>query len=66
VLGTLRRRIMLNDLSPGAVLTELGLAVDLACSQSAIREALLRLEGEGLVRRAGRQSAAQTLQQDSH
>ena len=60
MLGTLRRRIMLNDLSPGAVLTELGLATDLACSQSAIREALLRLEGEGLVRRAGRQGTMVT------
>ena len=35
------------------MLTELGLAVDLGCSQAAIREALLRLEGEGLVQRAG-------------
>jgi DNA-binding GntR family transcriptional regulator len=60
VLATLRRRIMLNDLTPGAVLTELGLATDLACSQSAIREALLRLDGEGLVRRAGRQGTMVT------
>lgn len=44
---------MLNDLTPGSVLTELGLATDLGCSQAAIREALLRLEGEGLVQRAG-------------
>jgi DNA-binding GntR family transcriptional regulator len=51
---------MLNDLAPGAVLTELGLATDLECSQSAIREALLRLEGEGLVRRAGRQGTMVT------
>jgi DNA-binding GntR family transcriptional regulator len=60
VLATLRRRIMLNDLTPGAVLTELRLATDLACSQSAIREALLRLDGEGLVRRAGRQGTMVT------
>ena len=60
VLATLRRRIMLNDLTPGSVLTELGLATDLACSQAAIREALLRLEGEGLVRRAGRQGTMVT------
>jgi len=51
---------MLNELAPGAVLTELGLASELACSQSAIREALLRLEGEGLVRRAGRQGTMVT------
>jgi DNA-binding GntR family transcriptional regulator len=60
VLSLLRRRIMLNDLTPGTMLTELGLATDLACSQSAIREALLRLEGEGLVRRAGRQGTMVT------
>ncbi len=60
VLATLRRRIMLNDLAPGSVLTELGLATDLACSQAAIREALLRLEGEGLVRRAGHQGTMVT------
>jgi DNA-binding GntR family transcriptional regulator len=54
VLGNLRRRIVLNELAPGAALTELGLAEDLGCSQSAVREALLRLDGEGLVCRAGR------------
>ncbi len=54
VLGNLRRRIVLNELAPGAVLTELRLAEDLGCSQAAVREALLRLDGEGLVVRAGR------------
>lgn len=54
VLGNLRRRIVLNEIAPGAVLTELALAESLGCSQSAVREALLRLEGEGLVVRAGR------------
>jgi GntR family transcriptional regulator, rspAB operon transcriptional repressor len=54
VLGALRRRIVLNQLAPGAVLTELALAQDLRCSQAAVREALLRLDGEGLVVRAGR------------
>jgi DNA-binding GntR family transcriptional regulator len=53
VLAELRRRIVLNEITPGAGLTELGLAADLGCSQAAVREALLRLEGEGLVRRAG-------------
>lgn len=56
----LRRRIVLNELRPGSVLTELGLAAELACSQAAVREALLRLEGEGLVRRAGRQGTSVT------
>ena len=55
-----RRRIVMNDLPPGSVLTELGLAADLACSPAAIREALLRLEGEGLVHRAGRQGTTVT------
>jgi GntR family transcriptional regulator, rspAB operon transcriptional repressor len=54
VLADLRRRIVMNELTPGAVLTELRLAADLQCGQSSVREALLRLEGEGLVLRAGR------------
>lgn len=54
VQSELRRRIVMNELMPGAPLTELGLAADLGCSQSSVREALLRLEGEGLVLRAGR------------
>ena len=51
---------MLNDLTPGTVLTELGLATELTCSQAAVREALLRLDGEGLVRRAGHQGTMVT------
>jgi DNA-binding GntR family transcriptional regulator len=50
----------MNDLAPGTVLTELGLAADLACSQAMVREALLRLQGEGLVRRSGRQGTSVT------
>jgi DNA-binding GntR family transcriptional regulator len=49
---------VLNEAAPGTVLTELGLATELACSQAAVREALLRLEGEGLVVRSGRQGTA--------
>ena len=60
VLRDLRRRIVLNELQPGTVLTELGLAETLGCSQAAVREALLRLEGEGLVARAGRQGTTVT------
>jgi DNA-binding GntR family transcriptional regulator len=59
-LAELRRRIVMNELPPGAVLTELGLAADLSCSQAAVREALLRLDGEGLVLRAGRQGTTVT------
>jgi DNA-binding GntR family transcriptional regulator len=49
LLSRLRRRIVLNEFAPGHVLTELGIAAEIGCSQSAVREALLRLEGEGLV-----------------
>jgi GntR family transcriptional regulator, rspAB operon transcriptional repressor len=56
----LRRRIVLNELTPGSMLTELSLANDLACSQAAVRESLLRLEGEGLVQRSGRQGTSVT------
>ncbi len=56
----LRRRIVMNELTPGTVLTELRLAGELGCSQAAVREALLRLDGEGLVLRAGRQGTSVT------
>ena len=60
ILPELRRQILLNELAPGATLTELGLAAALGCSQAVIREALLRLEGEGLVLRSGRQGTTVT------
>ncbi len=60
ILQTLRRRIVLNDLRPGTVLTELALATELCSSQGAVREALLRLEGEGLVTRSGHQGTSVT------
>jgi GntR family transcriptional regulator, rspAB operon transcriptional repressor len=60
VLNELRRRIVLNELAPGTALTELALAADLSASQALIREALLRLEGEGLVTRAGYQGTTVT------
>ncbi len=60
VLGELRRQIILNELQPGTVLTELGLASSLGCSQAAVREALLRLDGEGLVLREGRKGTTVT------
>ena len=60
ILGELRRRIVLNELPPGSVLTELALAAELGSSQSSIREALLRLEGEGLVTRSGHQGTTVT------
>ncbi len=60
VLAELRRRIVMNEMTPGRVLTELAVAAALGCSQAAVREALLRLEGEGLVLRAGRQGTTVT------
>ncbi len=51
---------MLNELPPGSVLVELALAAELVGSQSSIREALLRLEGEGLVVRSGHQGTTIT------
>ncbi|MFI5015920.1 MAG: GntR family transcriptional regulator [Hyphomicrobiales bacterium] len=55
-----KRRIMLNELQPGEVLTELGLARALGCSQGTVREALFRLQEDGLVTRAGRRGTSVT------
>lgn len=51
---------MLNELRPGTVLTELALAADYGSSQGAVREALMRIEGEGLVARSGHQGTIVT------
>jgi DNA-binding GntR family transcriptional regulator len=53
VYESLKRRIMMNELKPESALTELGLAKEIGCSQGTIREALLRLQEDGLVTRAG-------------
>jgi DNA-binding GntR family transcriptional regulator len=47
----IKRRIVLNELRPEEPLTELGLAHWLNCSQGPVREALLRLQQDGLVTR---------------
>lgn len=60
IADELRRRIVLNELAPGTVLTELAVAAELARSQGAIREAFLRLEGEGLLIRSGHQGTTVT------
>ncbi len=60
VYRSLKRRIVLNELRPGMVLTELGLARELDCSQASVREALLRLQEDGLVLRAGRRGTSVT------
>jgi DNA-binding GntR family transcriptional regulator len=56
VYGIVKRRIILNELTPETVLTELGLAHEIGCSQGPIREALLRLQEDGLVVRSGRRT----------
>jgi DNA-binding GntR family transcriptional regulator len=56
VYGIVKRRIILNELTPETVLTELGLAHQIGCSQGPIREALLRLQEDGLVVRSGRRT----------
>jgi DNA-binding GntR family transcriptional regulator len=45
----IRRQILENELPPGSQFTELELAIRLNVSRTPTREALLRLEGEGLV-----------------
>jgi DNA-binding GntR family transcriptional regulator len=60
VYETMKRRIMMNELKPGSILTELGLAREIGCSQGTIREALLRLQEDGLVTRAGHRGTTVT------
>ncbi|MBD0415289.1 GntR family transcriptional regulator [Oryzicola mucosus] len=51
--NALKRDIMLGTLAPGTGLIELELAAHFQCSQGTVREALLQLQEEGLVRRQG-------------
>lgn len=51
--NALKRDIMLGNLAAGTGLTELELAAHFQCSQGTVREALLQLQEEGLVRRQG-------------
>ena len=60
IYATVKRRIILNELRPGVVLTELGLAADLGCSQGPVREALMRLQEDGLVLRKGHRGTVVT------
>jgi DNA-binding GntR family transcriptional regulator len=60
VYETMKRRIMMNELQPGSILTELGLARESGCSQGTIREALLCLQEDGLVTRAGHRGTTVT------
>lgn len=60
IYATVKRRIVLNELRPGVTLTELGLAAELGCSQGPVREALLRLQEDGLVLRSGHRGTTVT------
>ena len=51
VFVTLQKEIVLGALEPGQALTEMELAQRFQCSQSTVREALMQLSEEGLVRR---------------
>lgn len=49
----LRRAILLREIQPGDPLTESQIAREFTCSQGTVREALMRLQEEGLVNRRG-------------
>ena len=60
IYASVKRRIVLNELPPGVAITELGLASELGCSQGPVREALLRLQEDGLVLRGGHRGTTVT------
>jgi len=49
----LKKQVVMSELQPGQQLVELELAGSLGCSQSTVREALLRLQEDGLIQRQG-------------
>ncbi len=51
VFVALQKEIVLGALEPGSALTEMELAQRFQCSQSTVREALMQLSEDGLVRR---------------
>lgn len=53
VYARLKKQIVMSELLPGQQLVELELAGTLGCSQSTVREALLRLQEDGLIVRQG-------------
>jgi len=60
IYSTLKRQIVLNELRPGVMLTELAVAAELGSSQGPVREALMRLQEDGLVLRRGHRGTAVT------
>src|SRR4029434_3333263 len=53
VYHSVKRAILLRRLEPGQALLEQQIAAAMGCSQGTVREALLRLEQDGLVARRG-------------
>ncbi len=53
VYHAIRRAILLHRMAPGQALLEQQIAATMGCSQGTVREALLRLEQDGLVERRG-------------
>jgi DNA-binding GntR family transcriptional regulator len=53
VYHSVKRAILLRRLEPGQALLEQQIAATMGCSQGTVREALLRLEQDGLVARRG-------------
>ena len=53
VYGVVKQAILFRHFPPGAQLLEQSMAGQFACSQSTVREALLRLDEDGLVKRSG-------------
>ncbi|RMD64517.1 MAG: GntR family transcriptional regulator [Alphaproteobacteria bacterium] len=53
VYHAIKRSILLREARPGTLLLEQHIATEYGCSQGTVREALLRLEQDGLVTRRG-------------
>lgn len=64
IYQSLKRKIILGDLTPESPFTEQSLASDFGCSQGTIREALLLLQEDGLVDRRGYQGTYVTRTSD--
>jgi acetyl esterase/lipase/DNA-binding GntR family transcriptional regulator len=53
VYGWLKREIMLSRYAPGQAVAEMEIAAQRGCSQGTVREAMLRLQEDGLIVRQG-------------
>ncbi|WP_130731098.1 GntR family transcriptional regulator [Komagataeibacter xylinus] len=62
VYSMLRKRILAVDLEPGSVLDEARIVQDMGTSRTPVREAVIRLVSDGLLKRDGRQVIVPTFQ----